>query len=236
VSAGKNAAVERAAATLARSPALRPALRALSEPGLGRVVVVGDSLTADACSWAHILEEVARLSAAGRRTRFVNLGVGGDTTVHLVSRFADVLAASPDVVIAFAGTNDARRHGRAAAAMLVPDTDTHRNLALMCRMAREEAGAVTWVITPPPVLEERVRAAPALVRERVSWRARDVDRKAAVVRAIGANVIDSRAAIAPPLGSLLRTDGLHLTLRGQVRLARLVLRCLSTGGQVRTGR
>jgi lysophospholipase L1-like esterase len=229
VSAAREAAVRAAARRLMRATSLRPSLDALTDRGLGRVACLGDSLTADELSWAEILGQAFRLLRPARATSVVNLGIGGDTTVHLVSRFAAVMATDPDVVIALAGTNDARRHGRSEPRMLVPDHETRRNLELLRRLTLEETKASIWLITPPPVLEERIVAAPALVRERVSWRSSDVDQKAAVVRRLGGQVIDSRAVLRPPLSKLLRSDGLHLTLAGQERLARRVLECLAQG-------
>jgi lysophospholipase L1-like esterase len=225
VSAAREAAVRAAARRLAQSTSL---------PGVGRVVALGDSLTADPLSWAQILGHAFRVLGPRNATSIVNLGVGGDTTVHLVSRFADVIAARPDVVIAMAGTNDARRHGRSACRMLVPDRETRRNLELLRTLTGEETGAPIWLVTPPPVLEERIRVAPALVKERVSWVASDVERKAALVRRLGGQIIDSRVPLTPPLTRLLRADGLHLTLEGQERLARWVVECLARGDSAAT--
>jgi lysophospholipase L1-like esterase len=179
-----------------------------------RVVAFGDSLTADPRSWAEILE-------------LINLGVPGDTTVHLVSRFAEVAACQPDVLIVMAGTNDARRHGAAAERMLVPDAETKHNLELLMTLAREQTRARTFFVTPPPILEDKIKRAPLLRREAVSWLASDVSRKAAIVAGLDAEVIDSRAALRPPLDSLLLADGLHLSARGQQRLARWVGRALA---------
>ena len=126
-----------------------------------------------------------------------------------------------------AGTNDARRHGAAAARMLVPDCETRQNLALLMTLAREQTRARTVFITPPPILETKIRRAPSLRRESVSWRESDVTRKAAIVASLDAEVIDSRAALRSPLGRLLLADGLHLSVRGQARLARCVVRALA---------
>jgi lysophospholipase L1-like esterase len=173
---------------------------------MGRVVAFGDSLTADKRSWAAILG-------------LINLGVPGDTTVHLIGRFADVAACDPDLLIVLAGTNDARRHGVAADRMLVPDRETAHNLALLITLAREQTRARVVFVTPPPIIEAKVRRAPLLRREPVTWLAADVDRKAAIVADLDAEVIDSRAALRPPLDRLLLADGLHLSSRGQRQLA-----------------
>jgi lysophospholipase L1-like esterase len=96
----------------------------------------------------------------------------------------------------------------------------------LATLAQEQTAARTVFITPPPILEEKVRRAPLLRREAVSWLAEDVARKAAILAALGIEVIDSRAALKPPLDALLLADGLHLSARGQRRLARWVQCCL----------
>jgi len=180
----------------------------------GRVVAFGDSLTADAGSWAEILG-------------LINLGVPGDTTVHLIGRFADVAACDPDLLIVLVGTNDARRHGAAADRVLVPDGETAHNLELLTTLAREQTRARVVFVTPPPIVEAKVRRAPLLRREAVTWLAADVERKAAIVADLNAEVIDSRAALRPPLDRHLLADGLHLSRRGQQRLARWIARSLA---------
>jgi lysophospholipase L1-like esterase len=179
-----------------------------------RVVAFGDSLTADPGSWAEVLE-------------LVNLGVPGDTTVHLISRFAEVAAHRPDLLIVMAGTNDARRHGSAAERILVPDPETKHNLELLITLAREQTRARVVFITPPPILEDKVRLAPILKAEPVTWLESDVSRKAEIVAGLEAEVIDSRAALTPPIDRLLLPDGLHLSRMGHERLARLVVHSLA---------
>jgi lysophospholipase L1-like esterase len=200
-----------------------------------RLVAFGDSLTADRRSWAELLRRAG--------LDVVNLGVPGDTTVHLVGRFEQVAAARPDLLVVLAGTNDARRHGLAADRMLVPDAQTRANLRVLRTLAREQTAARVVFVTPPPILEAKVRRAPDLVKESVSWLAADVDRKARIAASVGAPAIDSRAVLSPPLDRLLLADGLHLSLRGQQRLARWILRCLvameataEPGGSRRSGR
>jgi lysophospholipase L1-like esterase len=179
-----------------------------------RVVAFGDSLTADPGSWAELLA-------------LINLGVAGDTTVHLISRFAEVAARRPELLIVMAGTNDARRHGSAAERMLVPDSETKHNLELLTTLAREQTRARIVFITPPPILEAKVRVAPMLRAEPVTWLEADVSRKAEIVAGLDAEVIDSRAALTQPLDPLLLRDGLHLSPMGHQRLARWVMRSLA---------
>jgi lysophospholipase L1-like esterase len=216
-----------AALRLVRSPATREAIEALAPLDGGRVVAFGDSHTAATGSWAEILAEAFRSVPATRGVELVNLGVPGDTTVHLVSRFVEVMSADPDLLVVLVGTNDARRHGTAAETMLVSDRDTARNLTLLRRLAREETRANAVFVTPPPVLEDRVRRAPAFLEERVSWREADVARKAALVSATDSDAIDSRSIIRAEVRGHFLADGLHLSARGQERLAGWIARGLS---------
>jgi lysophospholipase L1-like esterase len=220
-------AARAAALRLVRSPATKCAVAALAAAPIRRAVAFGDSLTADPRSWAEILRHAMRLTPAARAVQLMNLGIAGDTTVHLISRFADVAACRPDLLIVMVGTNDARRHGHAADRMLVPDRETERNLVLLRTLASEQTSARVVFVTPPPVDERRIRRAPVLRREPVTWVASDVDRKARIVAALGGEVIDSRAAVRAPLDTLLLADGLHLSLRGQERLARTIVRSLA---------
>jgi acyl-CoA thioesterase-1 len=144
------------------------------------------------------------------------------------------VTAAPDLVVVLVGTNDARRHGAAAESMLVSDRETERNLARLVRLLRDETGAGVVLVTPPPVLENRIARAPLFVRERVTWRDADVARKAALVAAAHERVVDSRAVLTDPLERLLLADGLHLSLRGQERLAGLIARGLAPAGSAAT--
>lgn len=226
-----------AALRLTRSPSMRAALGALALPRGGRVAAFGDSLTADALSWAEILRHAFQLVSTTRDVELVNLGISGDSTVHLISRFADVAVCDPDLLIILAGTNDARRHGSAARRMLLSDRQTKCNLLLLRELAREGTRARVAFVTPPPILEDRVCRSPALRDAVVTWFDADVARKAALVTALGDQVVDSRAVLKAPLERLLLADGLHLSLRGQERLAGWIVHCLApTGGHGSTGR
>ena len=145
-----------------------------------RVVAVGDSLTADELSWAEILGEVLR--NVGDATT-VNLGVGGNTTVHLVGRFADVIAAEPDIVlvIGWEQQRPASRQIRPAHARARRGRRAGISGGCVGSLA-EETKAFIWLITPPPALAKLIAVAPEFRRERISWRASDIDRKAALVR------------------------------------------------------
>jgi lysophospholipase L1-like esterase len=186
-----------------------------------RVLVVGDSITADRQSWAELL--ALALDAIGAGVTVVNGGLSGDTTTGALARVRTLRAAQPDHVLVLLGTNDARRHGRADGVMLVSHRETARNLdALRCVFA---GTPVTW-ITPPPVAPERI-ARDALLREAdVTWRLPDVAAKRRIVRGRPEPAVDVWPAFGP---ELLLDDGLHPSLAGHVAILRAFSRRVAAG-------
>lgn len=185
---------------------------------VGSVLAVGDSITDDLGSWARML------AAALPHARVVDAGLSGDTTTNVVARSARLPGA--DLAIVLLGTNDARRHGRNRFPMLVSDRETARNLRLLDRLLRGQCRRVVWV-TPPPVLDERIEADDGFRESGVLWQRADLRRKAAIVRAAFADVVDLWAAFGdPPDPALLRSDGLHPSAAGQRAIARAILDAL----------
>jgi lysophospholipase L1-like esterase len=181
-----------------------------------RVVVIGDSITADRQSWAELL--ALALAEIGAGVTVVNGGLSGDTTTGALARSRSLRATRPDHVLVLLGTNDARRHGRADGEMLVSHRETARNLDALRGRFRDTP--VAW-ITPPPVAPARI-ARDALLREGdVTWRLADVAAKRRIVRARPEPVVDVWPAFTP---ELLLADGLHPSLAGHVAILRAVSR------------
>jgi lysophospholipase L1-like esterase len=209
----------------------------LDEPDMGRlvdqlplrkgaqIVVFGDSLTADPQSWAAI---VAELLAARRPDDGLAVAIDavpGETTTHGLARLGASLARRPDWLIFFMGINDARTQGAKPIKTIVGNEETGRNLAEMRSRAVGECEARRLWITPPAVNEEKVAAHWGLARFGVGFRNADVAQIANNVRGLGDPVIDLFSALgAPPAPALLMDDGLHLSLAGQKRIAREVIR------------
>jgi lysophospholipase L1-like esterase len=178
------------------------------------LLALGDSHTDDLSSWAEIL-------AALLQAPVVNAGLSGDTTTSALARAHRLPAA--DHAIVLLGTNDARRHGDQD--MLVSHRETRRNLRALDQVLHRRCRRVTW-ITPPPVDEERIRRDPSLADAGVTWRARDVAAKAALVRDEWPGAID----LWPGFGrEHLASDGLHPSAAGQREIAARVLRHLMPG-------
>lgn len=102
--------VRSAAAELLAEPALRAAVEALPLGPDDRLVVVGDSLSADQIGWFRIL--TAAFALAGRTDiRTANVALSGDTTADVIERFDLIQQAAPTHVLIMVGTNDAAHTG-----------------------------------------------------------------------------------------------------------------------------
>jgi acyl-CoA thioesterase I len=197
-----------------RAEAVRAA-RELDRPvfsGSGPLLALGDSHTDDLGSWAEILAECLDVPV-------INAGLSGDTTTAARARLPQLPATGHAIVLL--GTNDARRHGEQD--MLVSHGETRRNLRSIDRELRRRGGHVTW-ITPPPVDEERIRAAPVLRGAGVTWRLDDVAAKAALVRDAWPDAIDVWPLFT---ADHMSDDGLHVSAAGQRVIAERALRRLA---------
>lgn len=198
----------------------------------GRTLVcLGDSITADRQSWAHILQTLLR-----DEVFVVNSGRSGDTTGHLISRFhASVTPFEPDGVIVLAGTNDGRQYTADLDALygLSPeatsDEETRKNY-LSLEALIVNTGATSMWIAPPPVIDSRIAQHPGIRSAYARWSDDASGRKASILFELFSNVrpalIDTDDLGA--LSELISSDGLHPTLRGQVHIATQAIRLLAT--------
>jgi lysophospholipase L1-like esterase len=199
------------------------------------VVAVGDSITADALSWAEMLARA--LPRAGlAATAVINAGVSSYTSSDLIANFGSILSANPSYVIAMIGTNDARRHGPGTSARMTSAQETDRHLRLYVKMVRNLARAHLVLVTPPPIDEDRVARHATFAERYVSWRLREVGQVAEVVRGQQSSVVDvHNAFVGPELGTYLTADGIHPSVAGQQKIVRLLVDALSNG-TARAGR
>lgn len=125
------------------------------------VVCAGDSLTHASFSGDYVSALRERLG--GRGYTFVNAGVNGDTTAHLLSRLDAIIACRPIAVTILIGTNDCRGG---------PIETARANLSeILARLTRETQARIA-VLSIPPLGEDlgssanqRVAAFNAQVRE-----------------------------------------------------------------------
>lgn len=221
--------VRTSAAALATEPEVTAAVRALPA---GRVVALGDSVTAERASWFEVLRAVCDLVRPDDRPTLLNAGVSGDGTAHALSRLDDdVVRQRPGLVVVALGVNDARRHGEAPTKPLTGRDEFAANLREICLTVRRETAARLVLVTPTPVVEPLLDEQP--FGSAVAWRNADVDERAAEVRALGRElgvaVADVHDAFRARAGEqLFRHDGLHPGAAGQRLILRTVVPLLST--------
>lgn len=176
------------------------------------IVCMGDSITADHQSWAEMLAV-----ALAPHVRVVNEGRSGDTSTDLLSRFsASVPPHRPDVVLIFAGTNDARSYQAGSGQPAVSDEESERNFAELARLTGGLGADLAW-ITPAGIDDRRVRSHPNTTGSGAVWTNSAIARKADVLRRRPEPVADLQAVFAAAGDAdLLLPDGLHPALAGQI--------------------
>jgi lysophospholipase L1-like esterase len=191
------------------------------------VVAVGDSITADALSWAELLG--ASLRRVGQVDwALINAAISSTTSSDLIANFESIVSKNPSHVIAMIGTNDARRHGRGAKARMTSPTETARNLRLYGEMVRSQSRARLILMTPPPIHEERALRHTAFAVGNVSWRFSEVVQVAEIVRRQRGSVVDiHRAFLGPNLSTYLTADGIHPSVAGQKRIVTVLVDALT---------
>lgn len=141
--------------------AAEPATANGAKPARGRIVVLGDSITAGlglddpAAAWPARLQQ--KIDAAGLAFEVVNAGVSGDTTAGGLRRINWVLAGGADVLVIALGGNDGLRG-------IVPQ-QTEENLTGIIQRARAKAPGLAIIVAgmqmPPnmgPDFVEKFRA------------------------------------------------------------------------------
>jgi acyl-CoA thioesterase I len=192
------------------------------EPGQ-LVLGLGDSITAERQSWFEILRHVLELRRPQDRLRLVNAGVSAETTLHVLSRFAGLCVLGPHWILTLIGTNDVRLHGRHPTKTLLTPDETGRNLEQLRALMLDQTQARRLWLTPPPLLEARIETHWFPVSLQQRWKNADLERVVQCINQLGDPVIDTRAAFNGPLEPLLLEDGLHPSLAGQSRMARMVV-------------
>jgi lysophospholipase L1-like esterase len=225
--------------------AARAARDLLADPGLATrvdrlpfqpgdtVVGLGDSITDDDQSWLEILRHLLAHRRPQDRIEVLNEGVSGDTTSQMISRFLDTVLDEPDWILCFAGTNDARLHGRSPLKTLVSVEETAKNLRMLRHFGATQTSACWVWMTPATVIERQIANDWFLSAFELGWRNEDLAAVAAAVidvaREHGEPVIDLRAVFGmPPDRKLLLPDGLHPSLKGQKAIAMALVDTLST--------
>lgn len=192
------------------------------------VAGLGDSITDDLQSWFEILRHLLDLRRPDDKVQLINAGISGETTMQMLARFFALADRRPDWIICFAGTNDARRHGRQPAKTLVSPDETARNLAALRHFGATQTEARWLWVTPATVVEEQIAADPFLSGRQVHWRNDDLRAAADAVRRQPDPHVDLQPLFGTPANpAYLLSDGLHPNLAGQIVIARAVVERLA---------
>jgi acyl-CoA thioesterase I len=122
------------------------------------IVCLGDSLTHATISGDYVALLQKQFAAKGYE--FVNAGINGNTTHHLLQRLNEVIACKPDIVTILIGTNDinASRGARERAQYLLPYVPTLekylQNLNTIVTRLKTETDAHIILLSPPPLGED----------------------------------------------------------------------------------
>jgi lysophospholipase L1-like esterase len=190
-----------------------------------RLLVVGDSISADAVGWANILAAILRRTSAG--VEVDNRAVAGRTTAETLYNLPFAAPFEPTHALVMLGTNDTRRVGSRVGARMASASETERNLGLIKRMLTEQLGTGAVIfLTPPPVDPGPVSAR----REGGEWNEPDdLAEVAAVIRRVDPSALDLHHALQPD-DAFFDIDGLHPTPAGQIEMARVAIRLLAHAG------
>ncbi|MEU6619226.1 GDSL-type esterase/lipase family protein [Streptomyces litmocidini] len=181
-----------------------------------RVVVLGESTTADRLSWFSILRHLLPDGV-----ELVNLAVSGSTTTQALAQLPRLGFLRPDWILCMLGANDAQRLGRGAGAVgtrLVSEAETERNLLALRDLAERDGlpGPDRWIwLTPSAVDQERADSYPHFRRAGIGWTSEDVDGVADFLLGRPELTVDTRRVTT----GLHLDDGVHLTLDGQRAIA-----------------
>ncbi len=196
------------------------------------VVGFGDSITDDLQSWFEVVRRCFSLVRDRDNISFINRGNSGDTTTHAISRFGDVVGDDPDWIICMLGTNDVRLHGGSPTKSLVSAEEFAANLDMLRNYGTVETDARWLWITPPPVIEEKVKLGWGRGDPKLMWRNEDIHRICDAIRRRDEPVVNLQETFScPPDACYFQPDGLHPSLEGQKLIARSVLRALSVNIQ-----
>ncbi|MEJ8281968.1 SGNH/GDSL hydrolase family protein [Pseudonocardia spirodelae] len=209
--------VRAAAGALVGEPPVADGLRRMAlRPG-ERVVVVGDSISADRLSWARLLAELVPMAEPEASVEV--LALSGRTSSEALALGPVLVSRMPTRVLVMLGTNDVRREGAATGIRMVSAEETGRNLRALRLLLETEAGARVRFVVPPPLDPGRA----GLTRELTGewWDGADMPGLVAIVRDVDPDAVDLSRM--PLRGDFWEDDGLHPSPIGQVAILRAVL-------------
>ncbi|WP_157228893.1 GDSL-type esterase/lipase family protein [Nocardia brevicatena] len=219
-----------AATRISLDPRVGSHLRHLPfEPG-DRIVVIGESTTADRLSWFEILRTLLETRRPELRLGFANLSFPGATTTQMLARLSAIRRHRADWIFCMLGSNDSQRLSTPDGPLLVSREETLRNLAeLRARAITDDSTHWIWV-APTPIEEARVNAFPFFRQSGITWTNSDLVELTAALRNMADPVVDSASAVDAAGADAFTEDGLHPGIAVHEALAVQVLHELVIGG------
>ncbi|KRF30889.1 SGNH/GDSL hydrolase family protein [Yonghaparkia sp. Soil809] len=214
-------ALARCGAELSADPAVVAMLDLLAD--LDRLVVVGDSLSADRCSWVEQLRGVLR--ALGQAPSIRNLARSGATTTDALAQLPGAEGGRRSPAVVLLGTNDLRRFDREAR----PRVSLPETLSSLDRIvtALEGSGHHATLVAPPRVDGERASHWPHFVDARIAWHPDDHAALVAGMVSLAARRGIAIITLSESDAIELSADGVHPTVVGHMGLLRTLLERLA---------
>jgi acyl-CoA thioesterase-1 len=206
----------RAARELLEEPAVAENVDRLPLSRGARILGVGDSMMADRLSFLEILRHALSLRRPRDGIEVSNQAVSGDRSCDLLAR-AGLLARTADWTLCLVGTNDAMRIGRRVPATVVSFQESVRNLAALRRELGSAPGARWTWIAPPPIDPPAAEDTGGVADASLHFRPQDVEALRQHLRGLSPSVVIDAGP------DDLEADGLHPSLRGQMRICRALV-------------
>jgi lysophospholipase L1-like esterase len=201
-------------------PESRSALELLPFDSGERVVIVGDSISMAANSWASLLATALE----PRGVEVINRAVSGRTSTETLAHFGRSLSLRPDWVIIMIGANDIRRQVTTDGSVrMLTNEESLRNQLELQSWASGEAK----VITVPSTLPIDDRRSYVNRQAGHFWIDREMEEANGMLVAAVPGALDLRTRI-ETFDGYWAHDGVHPSAEGQAQVFREVLELLSS--------
>ncbi|MEO1023655.1 MAG: SGNH/GDSL hydrolase family protein [Bacteroidota bacterium] len=228
--------VKQAALELLKDDEITDLLEQLSFKGSETFLVLGDSNSLHPLSWFYILEEFLNIATERADFRFINSSVHQQTTSEAL-RMLDqhVLAFEPDWVFVELGRFDIQRLPFATDRTLLPLSETWENLNTIQEVLKSEISNPLIWITPTPAITELLDEFPMYTYDLDSKDMAQVIQLVAGKEGVIIDPTGNRMGNNQPDAWNYLTDGIHHSVVGHTKTARLIIERLAQKDSQATG-